>query len=220
MHEPTSILIPQENRNRKHLGAKMKLVPHRFSSSLRRNRFTKSSSKLWGFLNSPLGLWLLTSVLLGSATWLIDIVKEQRKQAEKNSEIFMKIGIEVDERVSRARLELSNTEKATDEQVGIADCYRTVHATLEGDKKTPFAYPEYVNRSFRSLLVEMARAAPTDRAKGIYSKVSDFDGLRHNTESQIVTQISNSNYVDLMNLRTDSCRDARKILSDLVYLIF
>jgi hypothetical protein len=105
--------------------------------------FPPKGNTAWSFLNSPLGLWLLSTVLIGLVTW-----SYQRYQT--SSEAARTKGRRLSALVTEAGYRLHPIENMQDFH-DILVCV----ADLQATKVSTSALPEFKDRSFTSLLWEM-----------------------------------------------------------------
>jgi hypothetical protein len=112
----------------------------------------RSSNRLWAFLNSPLGIWFLSVVVIGTLTWSYAQWQVLKSRAE---EIY-KLDVEVDARLSKvqyASLHFAaypNTEPA----------YYPVRQLLLPPGTENAIHAEYANRNLKSLLYELKSKVP------------------------------------------------------------
>ena len=148
--------------------------------------------RLWTFLNSGLGVWFLTSVVVGGFTYLFSRYQKSSKEESRKAEIRNRLNLEISTRIAEGlialRLDSKRLEKGTDYWVTYiyneAINYLDNRVTYELENKTltpDFSiYPEYKQRSFRSLTFELGALAdesmfPTLReGRAIYKRLVEL----------------------------------------------
>ncbi|MDQ8022200.1 MAG: hypothetical protein REI94_10190 [Moraxellaceae bacterium] len=127
-------------------------------SSLRRPRPQKAGgSKVWAFLNSSFGLWLLTSVVLSFASWQFTQWHDDRKARTERQARIEKLDVEIASRLDRhsssnlsiVRDPKSKTKPTTEEKAAL---YKEV---LLPPPIEMVVYPEFAQRGLVSLLSEL-----------------------------------------------------------------
>jgi hypothetical protein len=59
--------------------------------------------RLWAFLNSSFGLWVLSSVLLAGATWLYSLSQAHNTEVARKAEVVRRLDAEIGNRLWEAR---------------------------------------------------------------------------------------------------------------------
>jgi hypothetical protein len=105
---------------------------------------------VWGFFNSAFGLWLVSSILFGLVTWSYSTWSDSRARARENEAAVEKLDVEIAARVDRFRTLVSNAKSA--------ERYYSALWYLDNPSSEKFGlviFPEFGNRSLRSLLWEL-----------------------------------------------------------------
>jgi hypothetical protein len=109
------------------------------------------AEKVWKFLNSPFGLWVLSSILLGLLTWSYSQWQASETDSVKRRDTIKRIDTEI---ASRLRVAQTMVRAAqTKEQL-----YMAVIALNGGAAHVHFdfgVFPDLKHRSLRSLLYEL-----------------------------------------------------------------
>jgi hypothetical protein len=119
----------------------------------------KRWSRIWQFINSGFGLWLLSTVVLGLATWGYTRWQTTRESEARNVESIQKLDIEI---LSRLFAVLSWGEgyttaggKVGQTQTNIAPA-DLVNKLLHPPGSEKMLIPEFANRNLKSLLFELS----------------------------------------------------------------
>lgn len=108
------------------------------------------SRRAWDFANSSLGMWLLTTVLVGGATWAFATWRESERVAAARRTNITRLDLEIATRLDRLAIRLPRLQRAQHLAVALDALDRprdNVYASS--------AYPEYARRSLLSLLREL-----------------------------------------------------------------
>ena len=124
----------------------------------------------WDFWNSPIVLWLLTTVVFGSGTFFFEWWRDWRRSVHDELQLARKIDIEIRTRVENGLAVLHRLRPGGPE-AEFADFMNAIDA--RNSSESPSAYPEYRGRSLRSLVAERTSLV---HAKKLSSKES-FDAL-------------------------------------------
>jgi hypothetical protein len=125
------------------------------------------SSAIWKFINSAFFLWFASSVILASASFLYGHWEKQRVVEQERSLTARKLDAEIASRLRyfSAFYQLGNREGAR-----ANDLRLKALLSLEKPSEAEYpvnVFPEYANRSFRSLLWELTRVVPENEKKGL-----------------------------------------------------
>ena len=108
--------------------------------------------RVWKFLNSPLGLWILSSIVVASLTWGFSNWQTSALEAAKRLQLIKRLDTEI---VFRLRSGEKIIESAkTKEQL-----YLAIITINGGTKHLNFdfgVFPEFRSRSMQSLLYELS----------------------------------------------------------------
>jgi len=106
----------------------------------------QGSTKLWKFLNSSFGIWLLTTVVIGTLTWAYTRWENERAAKALFRSNIAKIDIEINSRIQGIYDTLSS-EDALDFYSAIIEIRFSV-------------YNEFSERTTRSLIIELTHLVP------------------------------------------------------------
>ena len=132
-----------------------------------REELKTAKTKTWrnralGFLNSALGIWLLSSVALGLVTWTYARWTETVTKARENREAVEKLDIEIAARIQRLQSFLVDGRSNVTYFVALV----SLDNPSAIDKLSPVVFPEFARRGLRSLLWELHTRVPkTERAE-------------------------------------------------------
>ena len=127
--------------------------------------------KLWVFFNTPFGLWFLSTIVIGLATFAYTTLTQYQADRAKQNESQRRLDIEIATRLSNfdrtirrvfdASWDLAKYDGARES--------RMEFSLAELDGRTAFlpekinntnVFPEYNNRTFQSLLIELHGLVP------------------------------------------------------------
>ncbi|HEY2345698.1 MAG TPA: hypothetical protein VGH80_07430 [Xanthomonadaceae bacterium] len=143
--------------------------------------------RFWGLLNSSFVLWLLSSVVLAGAGALYTAYQnahsEGLRKALVREHLDTEIGNRLAEALSGLRTDIHDIRHGTsypekdmaNYTVMYLDNFFVTDATNPRDFS---AYPEYRNRSFRSLVVELSSVADAPDLKGLGSAMDAYEEMR------------------------------------------
>lgn len=137
------------------------------SKSLEQNQEKTFQQKLWSFVNSSFGLWLLSSVVVGLIAFFYNNAQLQAKISAANSSTIHKLNTETSHRLQKFKLALSQQESEALYYQNIELAYM-LDGTLVIDgsvspEKPIYIFPEYKDRTINSLLYEMERLSQNEK---------------------------------------------------------
>ncbi len=130
--------------------------------------------KLWSWLNSAFGLWLLSSVVLTGLTTAYTSYRNQREQQLKKEEIEKHLDTEIGGRMLEALKGLAiflasirNGKLGAPKDIyGAVVQYLDNSYIYDSDNRQDLSiYPEFRKQNFQSLLIELSSLGDTDRAQ-------------------------------------------------------
>ena len=137
-----------------------------FKGEVRKSLNTNKRSTVWTFLNSGLGLWFLSTIVIGLFTYFFNEYKE-KQNATKDREVKIKqLDLEVESRISQFWVHLDplvlHLDTTLPLKAGIA--YDTVKVLWEAfrnppsfnPKLTTTIYKDYETRTTISLMIELS----------------------------------------------------------------
>ena len=147
----------------------------------------KLVNRAWKFLNTPLGLWLLSTVMIGFLTWGYATYQQHRVQALKEAEVRKKLSLEIVLRVRQfGGLLAQEKDKIKGNRKGFEDL-KTYLASIKRTLKPKEAISgmlEFRDRALPSLVWELMSVVSEDGRDSVdeafntsvelYKKVSDF----------------------------------------------
>lgn len=122
-----------------------------------------AGDKIWAALNSSFGLWVLSSVVLSWITWAYGKRETRNAEAVKKTEAAQRVDTEIAHRlamaIAGARVDESRVESGSTTPKNIYINYYDYlenHFIQQDATGRDFsAFPEYRERSFRSLILEL-----------------------------------------------------------------
>lgn len=153
-----------------------------------RNELTpkeKGKNKFWTFLNSSVGIWLLSSVTVGLITWGYSQWTENRKSDNENLLGISKIDIEMTNRIVDFE---NNLHKATNYIAYSSAVYGFLKsAEMPKQAPTQTILNEYENVSTRALLIMLSQLVNDEQKseiKKIIVDVNKISSIFRNREMQ------------------------------------
>jgi hypothetical protein len=138
---------------------------HEVQQQLRPNDVTTKRAKLWGALNTPFVLWLLSSFLLGLFGWAYSSFQSRNKQIQERAELARKLDEELQFRVDTALSALEGMKKEVEQGYKVyspSSIYSIVLKKLDGvGEERNVMYPEFRERGLQSLISQMFYADPS-----------------------------------------------------------
>jgi hypothetical protein len=138
--------------------------------------------KAWNLLNSPFGLWMLSTVVVGLVVYFYNDIKMKGEISSNNASTIHKLSTEANYRLQKFRLSLSQQNEANLYYEDTELAYM-IDGTLINDgslspEKPIYIFPEFKERTMHSLLYEMERltkdkkqASSIKEARNILSKI-------------------------------------------------
>lgn len=109
------------------------------------------SGRLWAFLNTSLGIWVLSTIALGAVGWTYT----QWQLSRQNVEQINKIDIEIEARLEAAERDLANRGLRENEKP-----FYIANLLLLPPMGERMVQPEFANRNLRSLMYELMNRLP------------------------------------------------------------
>jgi hypothetical protein len=113
----------------------------------------QKSSRLWAFLNSALGIWVLSAIVVGTLSWAYAQWQGLRQRAE----MVHKLDIEMDARLSNVEYSIISHTPPIDKMP-----YYPVQLLLLPPGPQNAIQPEFANRNLKSLLYELKAELPIE----------------------------------------------------------
>lgn len=142
--------------------------------------------KIISFLNTSLGLWLLSAIFVSGGVKLYEDYKANSDDIKKTNEAIAKLDLEISYRYSRLLVNLYELTDKNPDTVKLSKSYnvddvKKVALSLRNSNNTmgDYFYPEYSNLSLLALLAEEKRyLSHLNKDKGDLNQViSDITGL-------------------------------------------
>lgn len=133
----------------------------------------KTGSKIMDFLNSQVGMWLLSSVVLTGGAALIQQIQHSYQIREQNHQQLVNHAFEIENRLDNMEFLLRHAKTVGDAKKALAGLFKSIY---------PLS-PELQNRSLSSLYFSVYNLIPTDRQK------------RADEAIEFVRQLEDSEYI-------------------------
>jgi hypothetical protein len=178
----------------------------------------KSKPKaVWKALNSSFAIWFLTTVVIGLITWSYAAYSDYRQAATRKDEGIQRLDTEIAGRVGAALNVIENMKAEMNQ--GTAYYPRTgvfdeVVKTLDlspGAPRRGGVYPDFRERSFRSLLVELQRLESKETQNDLKAASAEYVAILSNANRGTKAGARMGSAVDLTPTERD---DMSKAISE------
>ncbi len=121
--------------------------------------------KLWTFLNSPVGIWILATLLVGGVSW--GYIKWEAARSERDAfrSVIVKLDAEIESRLRYAYDMLSR------ETVRNSDFNNVLYGSTMG------IFEEFKSRDTRSLILELGHLVPQSERTAVKHAARGMDKL-------------------------------------------
>lgn len=150
----------------------------------------KDKNKIWIFLNSSFGIWLLSSVALSIITWGYTQITSAVSENRKNLIDIAKHDAEIGTRIKSYKIKLSKSQS-------ISEYFEANNCFIVGqcyDLNSQTTLPEFKDKNLRALLLELTIIVSSERKSQIQKAIDGLDELNQ-------TQILQRNIYDRQELR-------------------
>lgn len=146
----------------------------------------RDSSRTWTFLNSALGLWLLSAIFISGAGSLITHWQQQHAEQLQVNDAIGKLDLEISYRFSQVLLRLYELTDQNNPRASLlakhsaSDVQVVLQLLRESPSKTiPPLYPEYERFGIPSLIAELRRHTYDQRLREMLEgRLADITGRR------------------------------------------
>ena len=114
-------------------------------------------SPLLTFLNSSLGIWLLSTIVVGSVSWNYSWWTERRAREGQRRELIRKLDLEISNRIETLRQLLNSLTSVEDFQMALQLSEKPGMGMIALS-----VLPEFETRGLRSLLWELQSVVPPE----------------------------------------------------------
>jgi len=114
-------------------------------------------SRLLTFLNSSLGIWLLSTIVVGSVSWNYSWWTERRAREGQRRELIRKLDLEISNRIETLRQLLNSLTSVEDFQMALQLSEKPGMGMIALS-----VLPEFETRGLRSLLWELQSVVPAE----------------------------------------------------------
>jgi hypothetical protein len=147
----------------------------------------EKSSKIWTFLNSSFGIWLLSTVVVGLIVYFHNENKVNNEIFANNTALINKLETEASNRLQLFKLALENQGFANvyywnEEMAYMIDGELIKDGSLS-QRKPIYIFPEYKERTMNSLLYEIGRLTDDKNRK---LKISQARKLLTNIQKSLI----------------------------------
>ena len=142
--------------------------------------------RAWAFLNSSLGLWVLSSIVLAALTTAFAHYQSNREEQARKAELERRLDTEISSRISSslAGLRLDKVRIEQGERYQPEWIYSTAQSYLDNffitdpsSRRDFSVYPDYQNRTFRSLVFELRAAVDSPVRQELTTVLAAYEEL-------------------------------------------
>jgi len=137
-----------------------------FREEVRKSLNTRKNSAFWTFLNSGLGIWFLSTIVIGLFTYFFNEYKEAQKTTKERDSSIKQLDLEIESRISQFWVHLDPLINHSDTTLPLKAgmSYDTVKVLWEAFKNPPSfnpklmttIYKDYETRTTISLMIELS----------------------------------------------------------------
>jgi hypothetical protein len=145
------------------------------------NSFPK---RVWEFLNSSLGLWLLSAIFITGVGALYTEYQNTRAENIKNKELIERLDLEIGYRFSVVQIQFNSIVNGKDPQLpllagkGENDVRKIIDSLSQPPKSEyPSLYQEFSNMSTLALIAELRRHVPEAERGKLDQVIADLSGI-------------------------------------------
>jgi hypothetical protein len=154
-------------------------------NKLEENTKNRSPSRLWAFVNSSFGLWLLSAIFISGIGTIYTQVQNSRAERLKKEEVIRAEALKTKELIDRLDLEIGY--RLSQVQIRLYSLRAVNDATLIGDVNKSLSrppqgeffslYPEFSSFSLLALMAELRRHVPEKDRKELDQVLADLTGI-------------------------------------------
>jgi hypothetical protein len=165
-----------------------------FRQEVRRELSTKKDGKLLTFLNSALGIWLLSTIVVGLLSWSYTVWRDSRASASQTAETIRRLDAEIASRIHFLQSYLPSVQKREDfwTALWMIEQPRDAHLTLT-------VFPEYNSRGLTSLLWELRTLTPELQKPPINAAIAGAQRLSRERVSRLASLQGNESNGDVLD---------------------
>jgi hypothetical protein len=129
-------------------------------AAARHSKTEGARARFWRFVNSSLGIWFLSTLVVGTGSWLFSVWRDARTARRENTRTIQRLDIEITTRLDQFASSVNGL-------LG-RHAYETALAALENPVGNPYAasaYPEFRERGLTSLIRELYERSPPEERK-------------------------------------------------------
>jgi hypothetical protein len=158
--------------------------------------------RIWDLLNSSFVLWFLSTLVIGLFGWMYSNYQERAKADNQKKELIRKLDTEINNRLQDTNYYLYGL-KATAGNKNTSDLpilspisvfERTIKRLdgIEAESNRPLVgvYPEYKERGFVSLVIELKSVVEEDEQDKLETVISSFGSFRQRISEEQGSNIS------------------------------
>ncbi len=159
--------------------------------------------KLISFLNTSLGLWLLSAIFVSGGIKLYEDYKANSEDKKKTNEAIAKLDLEISYRYSRLLVNLYELTDKDSDSAKLSNKYNSddvkkVALSLKNSNNSigDYFYPEYSNLSLLALLAEEKRhlSLLNKDEKDLNQVINDITGL------EVFYEVQKASYSDIRKI--------------------
>jgi len=151
--------------------------------------------RLWSLVNSTFGVWLLSSVVLGGLTFAYTMYQQQSAEKMRKAQAERRLKEEISGRVSNGlatmrqngrRIERGEQGRTMVAVYNEAISFLNNRVTYDSYSYDFSTYPEYKERNFQSLTIELGTLAGQSRLAALRASYDQLADLSDEAEKETV----------------------------------
>jgi hypothetical protein len=159
-----------------------------FREEVRREVSRKKEAGILSFLNSSLGIWLLSTIVVGVFSWSYTVWKESRSHAQESQEKIRRLDTEIAGRVRFLEGYLPSVKKREDFWLALWA------VDQPGDSRLSVTvFPEYHSRGLTALMWELRSNLPASESASIDKAIAASQRLATERLSRLASLQSDRN---------------------------
>jgi hypothetical protein len=153
-----------------------------FREEVRRELADKKDGSVLRFLNSALGIWLLSTIVVGLFSWSYTVWKDSRASASQRAETVRRLEAEIASRVQFLQSYLPSVQNREDFWLALwaVEQPRVTQVTLS-------VFPEYNSRGLTALLWELKTELPKHERPSIDKAINAAQRLSQERLSRLAS---------------------------------
>jgi hypothetical protein len=138
---------------------------------------------LWSLANTSFSIWFLSTIVVGFVTWSYSSVQERARSNASKAETVQKLDTELAGRVQGALATMQALQRRLEAKAYFETRSATFGEAVDALGRANSIYPEYRERSFGSLVLELQRLLPASDQPPLRMAQAGYRELKFTAES-------------------------------------